>query len=153
MLFGWVSQMVVFIIWKLKWMKILFKITFKTEVVTALLEYVLIFSFKFYLWILQLILLLILLWILTLFNTLNISVNATHPGILRQSRLKWETKFNWRGHEFFSWKSYWAIRYLALWSPGLQNIFLKFAKPSTARPSLLHTWCTLPYFIQNIWFS
>ena len=41
----------------------------------------------------------ILLWILTLLSALNISVNITHPEILRQSRLKWETEINWRGHE------------------------------------------------------
>ena len=43
----------------------------------------------------------ILLWILTLLSALNISVNITHPEILRQSRVKWETEINWRGHEIF----------------------------------------------------
>ena len=140
MLVGWVSQMVVFIIWKLEWMKIPFKLTFKREVVKALLEYN---YFDYFFQVLFVnILVCILFWVLTLFSALNISVNTTHPEILRQSRLRWETKFNWRGHEMFFWKSHWAMKYLALWSPGLLNIFWEiWEKPSSLLPTNL--MCTL----------
>ena len=120
MLYGWVSQMAVFIIWKLEWMETLFKLTFKREVVTALLEYNC-FDYFFQVSFVNTTAS-ILLWILTLFRALNISVNTTHPEILQQSRLKWETKFNWRGHQTFFRKSYWTMKYLALWTPWLQNI-------------------------------
>ena len=140
MLVGWVSQMVVFIIWKLEWMKVPFKLTFKREVVKALLEYN---YFDYFFQVLFVnILVCILFWVLTLFSALNISVNTTHPEILRQPRLRWETKFNWRGHEMFFWKSHWAMKYLALWSPGLQNIFWEiWEKPSSLLPTNL--MCTL----------
>ena len=71
-----------------------------------------------------------LLWVLTLLRALSISVNTTHPKILRQSRLKWETKINWRDHKFFS--KNWVMKYLALWSSLLQNVFWKIWK--TLRP-------------------
>ena len=140
MLVGWVSQMVVFIIWKLEWMKVPFKLTFKREVVKALLEYN---YFDYFFQVLFVnILVCILFWVLTLFSALNISVNTTHPEILRQPRLRWETKFNWRGHEMFFWKSHWAMKYLALWSPGLLNIFWEiWEKPSSLLPTNL--MCTL----------
>ena len=140
MLVGWVSEMVVFIIWKLEWMKIPFKLTFKREVVTALLEYNYIDYFFQVLFVN--IPVCILFWILTLFSALNISVNTTHPEILRQSRLRWETKFNWWGHEMFFQKCHWVMKYLALWSPELQNIFWKiWEKPSSLLPTNL--MCTL----------
>ena len=125
MLSGWVSQMVVFIIWKLEWMKTLFKLTFKREVVTALLKY------NFFDYFFQVLFVnttaWMLLWILTLFRALNISVNTTHPEILQQSRFKWETKFNWRSHEKDTgpWNIY-------LYSPlGHKIFFEKFVKPSS----------------------
>ena len=118
--------MAVFFIWKLEWMKILFKLTFKREVVNSPSEYD---SFDYFFQVLLMnIAVWILLWILTHFSALDISVNTTHLEILQQSRLKWETRFNWRGHEFFFQKSNWAMKYLALWSPGLQNIFWKICK-------------------------
>ena len=72
-------------------MKVLFELTFNREVVAALLEYMTVR---------------ILLWILKLLSALNTThnlsvVNTTHPEILRQWRLKLETKINRRGHEIF----------------------------------------------------
>ena len=144
MLFGWVSQMVVFIIWKLEWMKIPFKLTFKREVVTALLEYN--SSGYFFQVLFVNIPVWILLWILTLFSALSISVNTNHLEILRQSRLRWETKFNWKGHETFFRKSYWAMKYLALWSPGLKNIFWKIWKKIFQPPSYILDVHSLKWF-------
>ena len=53
-----------------------------------------------------------------------------------------ETGINGRGHEIFFGKSYWATKYLAVWSHGQQNIFWKICK--TLQPPLLHSQCTLP---------
>ena len=64
------------IIWKLKWLKILFKLTSKREVVTALLEYNCLDYFFQVLFVNVTVW--VLLWILTLFSALNISVNTTH---------------------------------------------------------------------------
>ena len=73
--------MVVFIIWKLEWLKIIFKIIFNREVVTALLEYDC-FDYLFQVFFVNTTVW-ILLKILSLFSVLNISVNTNHPKILR----------------------------------------------------------------------
>ena len=111
-----------FIIWKLEWLKI-FKLTSKMEVVTALLQCN---CFDYFFQVLFInVTVWILLKILTHFSVLNIYLNTTHPETLRYSRLKREAKINWKSHEIFFWKSYWAMQYLVLWIPGLQNIFWK----------------------------
>ena len=67
-------------------MKILYKLNFNREIVTALLEYN---CFDYCIQVVFVnVTVLMLLWILTLLSTLNISVNITHPEVLRQSRLK-----------------------------------------------------------------
>ena len=43
----------------------------------------------------------ILLWISMLLSALNISIKTARSEIVQKPRLKWETKTNWRGHEFF----------------------------------------------------
>ena len=91
--------MVVFIIWKLEWMKVPLKLTFNRDVVTALLEYNC-FDCLFKLLFVN-ITVWVLLWILKLLSALNIAVNTTQPEILRQWGLKWETEINWRGHEVY----------------------------------------------------
>ena len=79
MLFGWVSYMFVFIIWKLEWMKILLKLNSKREVVPAILKYK---CFDYFFQILfGNITVWILLSILTLLSAFNISVNTYHPEI------------------------------------------------------------------------
>ena len=45
-----------------------------------------------------------------------------YTEILRQLGLKRENKINGKVHHFFFLlKNYWVIKYLALWSPELQN--------------------------------
>ena len=46
-----------------------------------------------------------------------------YPEILLQVSLKYETKSDGKGHEIFSDKNYWAMKYSGLWSPGLRNFF------------------------------
>ena len=90
---------VMFIIWKLEWMKFLFKLIFNREIVTLLLEYN---YFDYYFQVLFVnVTGWILLWILKLLSALNIPLNINHPEILRQLRFKWETEINWRGHKIF----------------------------------------------------
>ena len=75
---------------------------------------------------------------------MNISVNNTLKYYNSQA-LNEKLNVNGRGHNFFFDKSYFAMRYLALWSPGLYNIFWKICKLSAhPSPSLLYTSCTLP---------
>ena len=121
--------MVVFIIWKLEWLKVIFKLTSKREVVTALLEYNC-FDYLFQVLFVN-VTVWISLWILTLFSALNISVNTTHPEIVDSQSLNVKIKLIGRAMKLF-WKSHWSMKYLPLWSPALQNIFWKICK--TLRP-------------------
>ena len=68
------------------------------------------------------------------YSCLNVIVNINSFGVLNifvNTNLKYYDNqgFNdkLRAIEFFR-KSYWAIKYLILWSPGLQNIFWKICK-------------------------
>ena len=50
---------------------------------------------------------------------------------------------------FLSGRDYWVMKYLGLWSPGLQKNFEKFVKPSVL-PSYILNVCSL---ISNLTFS
>ena len=64
-----------------------------------------------------------------------------YPKILLQVSLKWETKIDGKGHEIFSEKNYWAMKYLGLRSLGPRNLFWKICKnplaPLCSLPKLL----------------
>ena len=110
--------MVVFIIWNLEWMKILFKLTFNREIVIPLREY------KCFDYCFQVLFVNVTVWY---YCALNISVNIVHSEILRQSRLKWETQINWRGHEIFSLMVLWTTKFF------LKN-FIKSSSPLLSYP-------------------
>ena len=58
------------------------------------------------------------------FSAFNISVNTTHPEILRYSRLICETKINWRGHEIF-FKELLGYEMFSFMVPCATKYFLK----------------------------
>ena len=91
---------------------------------------------------------------LFLFFFLNIIVNVNffsdfefeyyckyYSEILLQVCLKQETKIDGRGHEIFSKKNYWAMKYFGLWSPGLRNFLSKICKTLRAK---------LPSYVLNV---
>ena len=138
-------------IWKSEWMKILFKLTFNIKIVTSLLEHnlshkkrVFRLSFRF-LW----------LWnnwrflssIICEYYSLNIIVNPNSFSTLNiylNNTLKYydshalnvKLKLMEGAMIFFS-KKLQAMKYLALRSTGLQNIFWKICKPSGSPPTYL----------------
>ena len=124
--------MVVLIVWKLELLKIFLKLTSKREFVATLLEYN---YFDYFFQVLFVnVTVWVLLWLLTLFSALDISVNTTHPEILRLSKLHCESKINWRGHEIFLEKvtGPWNIQLYDLL--GYKMFFEKSLKPSAPLP-------------------
>ena len=125
--------MVVLILWKLEWMKILFTLTFKGEVFTALLEYNCFFFLsciicKYYC--------LNITVNINSFSDLNISVNNTLKYYDSQASLN-----PW----IFFQNIYRAMKYLAIWFPGLQNILRKFIEPSGLASYILNEHCLRKY--------
>ena len=138
-------------IWKSEWMKILFKLTFNIKIVTSLLEHnlshkkrVFRLSFRF-LW----------LWnnwrflssIICEYYSLNIIVNPNSFSTLNiylNNTLKYydsqalNVKLKlMEGAMIFFFFYLQAMKYLALRSTGLQNIFWKICKPSGSPPTYL----------------
>ena len=138
-------------IWKSEWMKILFKLTFNIEIVTSLLEHnlshkkrVFRLSFRFlWLWNNWRFLSSIICEYYSLniivnpnsFSTLNIYLNNTLKYYDSQA-LNVKLKLMEGAMIFFS-KKLQAMKYLALRSTGLQNIFWKICKPSGSPPTYL----------------
>ena len=78
----------------------------------------------------------ILLWIsfLVIWN-LNITVSTTMKYCYEKALNK-NLKLMGRAMKIF-WKNYWAMKYLGLWSPGLQNFLENFLKLSGPPPTYL----------------
>ena len=138
-------------IWKSEWMKILFKLTFNIKIVTSLLEHnlshkkrVFRLSFRFlWLWNNWRFLSSIICEYYSLniivnpnsFSTLNIYLNNTLKYYDSQA-LNVKLKLMEGAMILFS-KKLQAMKYLALRSTGLQNIFWKICKPSGSPPTYL----------------
>ena len=95
------------------------------------------------------------------FSSLNTYVNTSLKYYRKQSLNKKLKLMEWAMKLFT--KSYWAMKYLALWSPGLRHIFWKICK-TIRHPSYIlnvHSLMTLLklssisfiYLIRNMWTS
>ena len=82
------------------------------------------------------------------FCDLNITVNTTlkyqHMEALRK-----KLKLMGRAMKHFQ-RNYWAMKYLALWSPGLLNLFWKISKTLWPRCYILNVYSLIPKRCQTI---
>ena len=93
------------------------------------------------------------------FSSLNTNVNTSLKYYRKQSLNK-KLKLMEGTMKLFT-KSYWAIKYLALWSPGLRHFFWKICKTNRPPSYILyvHSLMTLLklsnisfiYLIRNMW--
>ena len=93
------------------------------------------------------------------FSSLNTNVNTSLKYYCKQSLNK-KLKLMEGTMKLFT-KSYWAIKYLALWSPGLRHFFWKICKTNRPPSYILyvHSLMTLLklsnisfiYLIRNMW--
>ena len=93
------------------------------------------------------------------FSSLNTNVNTSLKYYCKQSLNK-KLKLMEGTMKLFT-KSYWAIKYLALWSPGLRHFFWKICKTNRPPSYILyvHSLRTLLklsnisfiYLIRNMW--